>query len=39
MARHQAAADTAYLILRAKAADTGTTLLATATAAIQEQDA
>ncbi len=39
MARHQVAADTAYLILRAKAADTGATLTATATAAIQEQDA
>jgi hypothetical protein len=39
MARHQVTADTAYLILRAKAADTGATLTATATAAIQEQDA
>jgi len=39
MGRHQIAADTAYLILRAKAAETGGTLLAAATAAIQEQDA
>jgi AmiR/NasT family two-component response regulator len=39
MARHQVTADTAYLILRATAADTGATLTATATATIQEQDA
>jgi hypothetical protein len=39
MARHEVTADTAYLILRAKAAETGATLVATATAAIQEQDA
>lgn len=39
MARRQVAADTAYIILRAKAADTGATPTATATAAIQEQDA
>jgi hypothetical protein len=39
MARRQVTADTAYLILRAKAADTGATLTAIATAAVQEQDA
>ena len=39
MGRRQVTADTAYLILRAKAAETGGTLLAAATAAIQEQDA
>lgn len=39
MARHQVTADSAYIILRAKAAETGATLTATATAAVQEQDA
>jgi hypothetical protein len=39
MARHQVTADTAYTILRAKAADTGVTLIATATAVVQQQDA
>ena len=39
MARRRVTADTAYLLLRARAAETGATLLAAATTAIQEQDA
>jgi hypothetical protein len=39
MARREVAADTAYLLLRAEAAETGSTLLAAATTAIQKQGA
>jgi AmiR/NasT family two-component response regulator len=39
MARHQVAADTAYLMLQVRAAERGATLPATAAHVVQEQDA